>query len=63
MLRLGGNIYYTFKIAVFDQLSMQHVAALMSGNAAMTVDDFRQMMLAGGRPIDGNRSKKEQQHG
>lgn len=63
MLRLGGNIYYTFKIAVFDQLSMQHVGALMSGNAAMTVDDFRQMMLAGGRPIDGNRSKKEQQHG
>ena len=63
MLRLGGNIYYTFKIAVFDQLSMQHVGALMSGNAAMTVDDFRQKMLAGGRPIDGNRSKKEQQHG
>jgi protocatechuate 4,5-dioxygenase alpha chain len=56
MLRLGGNIYYTFKLAVFDGLTMQHVGALMS-DTSMTVEEFRQMMLDGGRPIEGNRSK------
>ncbi len=58
MLRLGGNIYYTFKLAIFDGMTMQHAGAAMSGND-MTVDDFRDMMLAGGRSIDGNRSKQE----
>ncbi|RXJ72820.1 protocatechuate 4,5-dioxygenase subunit alpha [Veronia nyctiphanis] len=58
MLRLGGNIYYTFKLAIFDGLTMQDAGAAMSGTG-MTVDDFRQMMLDGGRKIDGNRSKKE----
>ncbi|MEM7561781.1 MAG: protocatechuate 4,5-dioxygenase subunit alpha [Pseudomonadota bacterium] len=58
MLQLGGNIYYTFKLAIFDGLTMQHAGALMSGNS-MTVDEFRQMMLDGGRPIDGNRSTLE----
>ena len=56
MLRLGGNIYYTFKIAIFDGLTMQHVGAMMSGTG-MTVEQFREMMLRGGRPIDGNRYK------
>lgn len=62
MLRLGGNIYYTFKLATFDGLTMQHVGALMSGTG-MTVEEFRQMLLDGGRPIDGNRSKGEREHG
>jgi protocatechuate 4,5-dioxygenase alpha chain len=62
MLRLGGNIYYTFKLAIFDGLTMQHAGAAMSGTG-MTVDDFRAMMLAGGRPMTGNRSKKERLHG
>jgi len=61
LLRLGGNIYYTFKIAAFDGLTMQHVGAGMSG-IGMTVEDFRQMMLDGGRSIEGNRSKQER-HG
>ena len=56
MLELGGNIYYTFKLAIFDGLTMQHVGGEMSG---MTVDEFRQMMVDGGRPVDGNRSKSE----
>lgn len=60
MLRLGGNIYYTFKLAIFDGLTMQHAGALMSGTG-MTVEDFRQMMLDGGRSVEGNRSKKESQ--
>jgi protocatechuate 4,5-dioxygenase alpha chain len=56
MLQLGGNIYYTFKLAIFDRLSMQHVGGEMSG---ITVEDFRQMMIDGGRSIDKNRSKSE----
>jgi protocatechuate 4,5-dioxygenase, alpha chain len=62
MLRLGGNIYYIFKLAIFDGLSMQHVGAAMS-DPAMSVEQFRQMMLDGGRPIAGNRSRKEQHNG
>ena len=62
MLRLGGNIYYTFKLAAFDGLTMQHVGAAMSGTG-MTVDEFRQMLLDGGRPIEGNRSKRELEDG
>ncbi|MDH5360557.1 MAG: protocatechuate 4,5-dioxygenase subunit alpha [Gammaproteobacteria bacterium] len=59
MLRLGGNIYYTFKIAICDGMTMQAAGAAMSGTG-MSEDDFRQMMLDGGRSIEGNRSKKEQ---
>ena len=62
MLRLGGNIYYTFKLATFDGLTMQHVGAAMSGTG-MSVEEFRQMLLDGGRPIEGNRSKGERARG
>ena len=57
LLRLGGNIYYTFKLAVFDGLNMQSVGAMMSNTSE---HEFRQMMISGGRSIEGNRSKKEQ---
>lgn len=51
LLELGGNMYFTFKLAIFDGKSMQHVGGEMSG---MTEDEFRQMMLDGGRrSIDG----------
>ncbi|APR40129.1 protocatechuate 3,4-dioxygenase [Paraburkholderia sp. SOS3] len=62
MLRLGGNIYYTFKLAICDGLTMQHVGAAMSASP-MSVEQFRAMMASGGRPISGNRSVKEQRHG
>ncbi len=52
LLKLGGNIYYTFKIAMLDRKSMQYVGGQMSG---MTEDAFKEMMANGGRPIDGNR--------
>jgi len=55
MLELGGNIYYTFKIAIFDKKSMQHVGGKMS---SITEDEFKEMMLSGGRSIIGNRSKE-----
>lgn len=56
LLRLGGNIYYTFKLAIFDGLTMQHVGAAMS-DSGMTVDQFRHMMIQGGRSIEGNRRR------
>ena len=55
-LQLGGNIYYVFKIAIFDRRSMQYVGGKMSG---VTEEEFRDMMLSGGRSIIGNRSKEE----
>ena len=60
MLRLGGNIYYTFKIAMFDGLSMQAASGLMSG---VTEEEFQTMMIEGGRPPEGNRFKKEWRDG
>ena len=62
LLRPGGNIYYTFELAAFDGLTMQQIGALMSGTG-MNEEEFKQMMLDGGRPIEGNRSKKEDRHG
>jgi protocatechuate 4,5-dioxygenase alpha chain len=54
MIALGGNIYFTSKIAATDGLSFQQIAALMSG---VTQPEYAQMMIAGGRSIEGNRSK------
>ena len=56
MLAEGGNIYFTSKIAATDGLSFQQIAAIMTG---ATQEAYAAMMLAGGRPIAGNRSKKE----
>ncbi|WP_421934497.1 protocatechuate 4,5-dioxygenase subunit alpha [Phenylobacterium sp.] len=54
MIALGGNIYFTSKIAATDGLSFQQIAAVMSG---VSQADYAAMMLAGGRSIEGNRSK------
>lgn len=54
LLQLGGNIYYTFKLAAFDGLTMQQIGGAMSG---VTGEEFAEMMIGGGRPIDGNRSR------
>jgi protocatechuate 4,5-dioxygenase alpha chain len=54
MLQVGGNIYYTIKIAFCDGLTFQDVAGMMSG---VPKDTYAQMMLAGGRSPEGNRYK------
>jgi protocatechuate 4,5-dioxygenase alpha chain len=54
MLRVGGNIYYTIKIAFCDGLTFQDVAGMMSG---VSKETYVQMMLAGGRSPEGNRFK------
>lgn len=56
LLALGGNIYYTSKLGAFDGIAFQELAAMMSN---MTRDAYRKMMVDGGRPIEGNRSKSE----
>jgi protocatechuate 4,5-dioxygenase alpha chain len=54
MLELGGNIYFTAKLGATDGHSFRHLAATMTG---ATQDDYAAMMLAGGRSVEGNRSK------
>lgn len=38
MVRAGGNIYYVFKLAAIDHVSMQSVGAQQNG---MTLEEFR----------------------
>jgi|TARA_B110000263_G_scaffold158976_1_gene138138 protocatechuate 4,5-dioxygenase alpha chain len=56
MIKAGGNIYYTSKIAATDGYSFQYIAAVMSG---LPEEEYRAMMMAGGRSVEGNRSKSE----
>jgi protocatechuate 4,5-dioxygenase alpha chain len=56
MLQLGGNIYFTSKLAATDGLSFQQIAAIMTGS---TQAEYAEMMLKGGRSPQGNRSKSE----
>jgi len=60
MIQLGGNIYFTSKIAATDGLSFQQIAAIMSG---VSQPEYAQMMLDGGRSIEGVRSKSENARG
>ena len=54
MLELGGNIYFTAKLGATDGHSFRHLAAEMTGS---TQEDYANMMLGGGRSVEGNRSK------
>ena len=54
MLELGGNIYFTAKLGATDGHSFQHLAAVMTGASQQ---DYASMMLAGGRSVEGNRSR------
>ena len=56
LLELGGNIYYTSKLAANDGINFQNLAGKMTG---MGVDAYRKMMLNGGRSIEGNRTKSD----
>ena len=56
LLELGGNIYYTSKLAAFDGITFQDLAAMMTG---VSREEYRDMMLNGGRSIEGNRYKSE----
>ena len=56
MLELGGNIYYTSKLAANDGINFQDLAGIMTG---MGREAYRDMMLNGGRSPEGNRFQSE----
>ena len=56
MLDLGGNVYFLSKIFATDGLSYVQAVSTMTD---MSVDEYKEMMIEGGRNIEGWRSKKE----
>ncbi len=48
----GGNIYFLAKLGATLGKSFQQMAGSMTG---MTEDEYREMMVHGGRSIEGNR--------
>jgi protocatechuate 4,5-dioxygenase alpha chain len=56
LIALGGNIYFLAKVFATDGVSFQTAAASMTG---MTVQEYADMMLAGGRSPEGVRSIRE----
>jgi protocatechuate 4,5-dioxygenase alpha chain len=51
-MQLGGNIYFLAKIGATHGKSFQQMAGSMTG---MTEDEYRAMMVGGGRSVEGNR--------
>lgn len=51
-ISLGGNIYFLAKLGATHGKSFQQMAGSMTG---MTEDEYRNMMIAGGRSVEGNR--------
>ncbi len=51
MLELGGNVYYTLKLAAADGTPYEAAYAAMAG---MERSKLREMMIGGGRPPEGN---------
>ena len=56
MISLGGNIYFLAKIGATDGFSFQNLASKMTG---VPEDQYKAMMVAGGRSPQGNRSKMD----
>jgi protocatechuate 4,5-dioxygenase alpha chain len=51
-IELGGNIYFLAKIGATDGKSFQQMAGSMTG---MSEEEYRNMMVSGGRSVEGNR--------
>ena len=49
LLEVGGNVYYTYKLAACDGMTFQDLACEQTG---MTPEAYAEMMLEGGRPPD-----------
>jgi protocatechuate 4,5-dioxygenase, alpha chain len=56
MLDTGGNVYFLSKIFASEGLSYVQAVSTMTD---MNVTEYQAMMVAGGRDIEGWRSKKE----
>jgi protocatechuate 4,5-dioxygenase alpha chain len=51
-IALGGNIYFLAKLGATQGKSFQQMAGSMTG---LTEEEYRDMMIKGGRSIEGNR--------
>ena len=51
-IKAGGNIYFLAKIGATDGKSFQQMAGSMTG---MSEEEYRNMMIGGGRSVEGNR--------
>lgn len=60
MMSLGGNIYFLAKIFSTDGLSFQFAAATMTG---MSQEEYKKMMIEGGRSPEGNLYKESDSNG
>ncbi|MEM9403866.1 MAG: protocatechuate 4,5-dioxygenase subunit alpha [Pseudomonadota bacterium] len=60
VISLGGNVYFFAKLFFTDEQSFEIGAASMTG---MEPSEYREMMLSGGRSVEGNRYTAEQDHG
>lgn len=56
LIELGGNVYYTYKLAACDGMTFQDLAGEQTG---MTAEDFAQMMVDGGRAPESNRRRAD----
>jgi protocatechuate 4,5-dioxygenase alpha chain len=56
LLDLGGNIYFLAKVFSTDGLSFVQAVSSMTG---MNVEEYKAMMMAGGRSPEGVRSIRE----
>jgi protocatechuate 4,5-dioxygenase alpha chain len=52
LIQLGGNIYFLAKVFSTDGQTYIQAVSTMTG---MSVEEYRNMMITGGRPIAGNR--------
>ncbi|MEZ5613764.1 MAG: protocatechuate 4,5-dioxygenase subunit alpha [Rhodocyclaceae bacterium] len=55
-IALGGNIYFLARIGATDGKSFQQMAGSMTG---LSEEEYRDMMISGGRSIEGNRYTHE----
>ena len=60
MIATGGNIYFIAKIFSSDKQSFVHAAAGMTG---VTKEQYADMMVNGGRSIEGNLFTNEEDNG
>ena len=60
LIRSGGNIYFLSKIFSSDGKSFQFAAGSMTG---MTQEEYAEMMINGGRSVEGNHYKGERENG
>lgn len=56
MIALGANVFFLAKLCSTDAKPIIAMVANMSG---ASLEEYAQMMLRGGRPIDGNRHIRE----